>query len=290
MSKRRSSGLPTRHAAVQNRQSLATGFRDVDNSGDTHACQKCLDMITGIPFFHEIKEESFRIIADTEPDNVMDAGCGAGIDLVTLASALPEKCHFFGLDMSGFLLARAAERTKGVRDRCLLVRGDITNIPCRDGIFDACRIDRVLQHVHEPETGIHELARILKPGGTLIAFDNDWDTFSITLDDQDIAARLARFWRDSFASSHIGRDLSGIFTKCGMADIHAVPRTLVLTDFSIAEHVFDIPVLLNRTEQAGIITHDERITIRDELCQRVEEGTFSSGYTGFLVWGKSPGK
>jgi len=68
-----------------------------------------------------------------------------------------------------------------------------------------------------------------------------------------------------------------------------VPRTLALTDFSIAEKVFDIPVLLNRTEQSGIITQEETITIRDELCQRVEEGIFSSGYTGFLVWGNKPG-
>ena len=289
MSKHRSSALPTRHAAVQNRQSLATGFRDVDNSGDTHACHQCLDLIAGIPFFHEIKEDSFRIITDADPEYVLDAGCGVGTDLVALASCLPEKCQFFGLDMSGSLLARAAERMTRMRDRCSLVRGDITNIPYQDGIFDACRIDRVLQHVHEPKNGISELVRILKPSGTLVAFDNDWDTFSITLDDQDLAAKLARFWRDSFASGRIGRDLSGIFTECGMADIHAVPRTLVLTDFSIAEHVFDIPVLLNRTEQAGIITHDERITIRDELCQRVEEGTFSSGYTGFLVWGEKPG-
>jgi len=275
---------------MQNRQSLATGFRDVDNSGDTHACHQCLDLIAGIPFFHEIKEDSFRIIADADPDYVLDAGCGAGTDLVTLASCLPEKCQFFGLDMSGSLLARAAERTKGIRDWCLLVRGDITNIPCRDGIFDACRIDRVLQHVHEPEQGIHELARILKPGGTLIAFDNDWDTFSISLDNQDLAARLAGFWRDSFASGRIGRDLPGIFSECRIADIHAVPRTLALTDFSLAEHVFDIPVLLNRTEQAGMITHDEGITIREELHQRIEEGTFSSEYTGFLVWGKKLGE
>ena len=287
MSKRRS---PTMDAAVQHRQSLATGFRDVDRSGDATACNRCLDLIAGIPFFHEIKQESFRIIADADPDRVLDAGCGAGTDLVALATSLPVNCQIMGLDASESLLARAAERTAVVRDRCSLVKGDIKNIPFRDRVFDSCRIDRVLQHLHEPETGVRELIRILKPGGTLIAFDNDWDTFSISLDDQDLAARLARFWRDSFASGRIGRELHRIFTECGIVDIHAVPRTLVLTNFSIAEQVFDIPVLLNRTEQAEVITQEEMITIWDELCSRVEEGTFSSGYTGFLVWGKKPWK
>ncbi len=286
MSKRRS---PALDASVQHRQSLATGFRNVDHSGDTTACNRCLDLIAGMPFFHEIKQESFRIIADTDPNIVLDAGCGAGTDLVALASCLPVNCQIMGLDTSKSLLTRAAERTKGVRGRSFLMTGDVRNIPCRDGVFDGCRIDRVLQHIHEPEQGIFELTRIIKPGGTLIAFDNDWDTFFISLDDKDLAARLARFWRDSFASGRIGRELHRIFSEFGIVDIHAVPRTLVLIDFSIAEQVFDIPVLLNRTEQAEVITQEEMVTIMDELCSRVEEGTFSSGYTGFLVWGKKPG-
>ncbi len=242
-----------------------------------------------MPFFQEIKEDSFRIIADTDPLRVLDAGCGAGTDLTTLASRLPEKTHIYGLDMSGSILAHAAERTKGVRDRCSLVRGDITNIPCRDAVFDSCRIDRVLQHMCAPDLGILELARILKPGGTLVAFDNDWDTFSINLDDQDLASRLARSWRDSFVSGRIGRDLPGIILECGLTDIHRDPRTLVLTDLSIAEQVFDLPVLIDRSERAGIITPFEMAGIREEFCRRAGEGTFCTGYTGFLAWGIKPG-
>ena len=285
MSKRRSPAPPAWDTTIQHRQSLATGFRDVDSSGDPNACNRCLDLITGIPFFHEIKQVSFRILADTDPLRVWDAGCGAGRELVALASCLPVNCQIMGLDASESLLARAAERTAGVRDRCSLVRGDIKNIPCRDRVFDACRIDRVLQHLHEPEQGIFELTRILKPGGTLIAFDNDWDTFSISLDDKVLAARLARFWRDSFASGRIGRELHRIFTECGIVDIHAVPRTLVLTDFSIAEQVFDLSVLIDRTELAGALTPNETGAVREEFCRRAHEGTFSSGYTGFLAWG-----
>ena len=70
-------------------QYLATGFRDVDRSGDTTACTRCLDLLSDIPFFHAVKEESFRIIAGTEPERVLDAGCGAGNDLCALAPLLP---------------------------------------------------------------------------------------------------------------------------------------------------------------------------------------------------------
>ncbi len=214
---------------------------------------------------------------------------GAGTDLLSLAANLSTHSQLAGLDASQSLLALAAERTSSIQERCSLVRGDITRIPCKDGVFDACRIDRVLQHLREPQKGIRELVRVIQPGGILVAFDNDWDTFSISLDDQDTADRIARFWRDSFASGRIGSELPGIFEKCGLVEIHAEPRTLMLTDLSVAGQVFDLSVLLDRTEQAGVLSSGKTAEVRVELRRRAEDGTFSSGYTGFLVWGTKPG-
>lgn len=153
-------------------------------------------------------------------------------------------------------------------------------------MFDACRIDRVLQHIQEPECAIRELTRVLAPGGTLVAFDNDWDTISISLSDRDLAHRIGRFWCNSFASGGTGRDLPRIFHESGFSDIGVEPRTLVLTDLSLAEQVFDIPHLLDRMSQAGALKCGDVTSVRDELYRRAGEGTFTSGYTGYLVWGK----
>jgi SAM-dependent methyltransferase len=155
-------------------------------------------------------------------------------------------------------------------------------------VFDACRIDRVLQHIPEPEQVIRELARILAPGGTLVAFDNDWDTLSIGTSDTDVSARLTRFWSDSFASGRIGKDLAGIFHRAGLTDIHAEPKTLTLTDRALAEKVFDIPALLGRMKEAGILSDGEIVAIKTNLARRAKEGTFTSGYTAYLVWGRKP--
>jgi len=270
------------------RQSLATGFREVDTSGDTGACCRCLDLIAGIPFFQDVKRDSVRIIADAGPARVLDAGCGTGGDLAALASTLPRNCGIAGIDASASLLARAAERTAGTGDRCLLVRGDILDMPFSNGVFDACRIDRVLQHIHEPQRAIRELTRVLAPGGILVAFDNDWDTFSISLDDQELAGRIGRFWRDSFASGRIGRDLPRIFGEAGLIEIHGEPRALVLADLPVAEQVFDLPHLIERMAQSGALTPAETAVIWEELIRRSCKGTFFSGYTGYLVRGTKP--
>ena len=266
-------------------QYLATGFRDVDRSGDTAACTQCLDLLADIPFFRDIKKESFRIIAGREPALVLDAGCGAGNDLCSLTPLLPPASRIAGLDTSAALLATATQRTAAHRDRCFLIRGDLTRIPCRDGVFDACRIDRVLQHIRDPEQVIRELVRILAPGGTLVAFDNDWDTLSIGMSDTKVVAKLTRFWSDSFASGRIGKDLAGLFRSAGLSGIHTEPKTLTLTDLALAEKVFDIPALLGRMNQAGIFSDGEIAAIKTDLARRAKEGTFTSGYTAYLVWG-----
>ncbi|HEX3002023.1 MAG TPA: methyltransferase domain-containing protein [Methanoregula sp.] len=271
---------------VPSRQSLATGFRNVDTSGDTDACHRCLDLIAGIPFFRGIKEESFRIIADTRPRQVLDAGCGAGADLVALAALVSPECRLVGLDASAALLSRAVERTTtGCREQCSLARGDITQTPFRDDAFDACRIDRVLQHLNKPDAAVRELARILRPGGVLVAFDNDWESFSISLGDQEIAARIRKAWHNSFASGRIGRHLPSLFETCGITAVRAESRELVLTDLAMATQVFDLPDLLERMVRAGELEPGETAIIWEELIRTEKKGAFKAGYTGYLVRG-----
>jgi SAM-dependent methyltransferase len=272
------------------RQFLSAGFQDVDGSGTPGTYRQCLDFICGIPFFHEAKERSFRSIVETDPVSILDAGCGAGSDLAALASRIDAGCSLAGLDSSSSLLRMAWDRTREYRGRCSLIRGDILDIPCRGGAFDAVRIDRVLQHLPGPVRGVRELVRVLVPGGTLVAFDNDWDTFRIDLDDRDLALRLTRFFRDSFASGLVGRELPEIFADCGLEEIRVEPRTLVLHDLSIAWQLFDLSALLQRTQEKGIMTPAEVLEVRAELSRRAEEGTFSAGYTGYLVWGTKPAK
>lgn len=269
-------------------QYLAAGFRSVDTSGNTPAYTACLDLLSDVPFFREVKQESFRIIAGTYPSRVLDAGCGAGTDLVALAGLLPPSSQITGLDASAALLATASGRTAEIRDRCHLVRGDLVHIPCRDEMFPAVRIDRVLQHIHNPACVIRELARVTAPGGTLVAFDNDWETFSVSLDDHETAARITRFWRDSFASGRAGADLARHFQKVGLGSIHVVPRTLMLGSLSVAEKVFEIPTLIGRMAGAGIFSEQETAAIREELAHRDAAGTFACGYTGYLVRGTKP--
>jgi ubiquinone/menaquinone biosynthesis C-methylase UbiE len=62
----------------------------------------------------------------------------------------------------------AGLQTKSWRQDNLDIVSDITSIPEPDGSFDAILCTEVLEHVPNPIAALTELARLLRPGGSLI--------------------------------------------------------------------------------------------------------------------------
>ena len=71
------------------------------------------------------------------------------------------------LDASEALLEAARLQTEG-DSRVSVVLGDAYQLPFPDASFDAAVCIRVLHHFEDPRPAIHELARVLRPGGVLV--------------------------------------------------------------------------------------------------------------------------
>lgn len=72
---------------------------------------------------------------------VLDVGCGVGHDLVRLEDG---DLRAVGVDAS-FGMLRIARRRLDPSTR--LVQAEGANLPFRDGCLEACRVERLLQHV-----------------------------------------------------------------------------------------------------------------------------------------------
>jgi SAM-dependent methyltransferase len=92
---------------------------------------------------------------------VLDAGCGTGWNL----RSLPQMAGGYGIDLnrSGLGCARDGGLTR-------LARASVTALPFRDATFDLVTSFDVLYALTEDEArlAMSEMARVLKPGGTLI--------------------------------------------------------------------------------------------------------------------------
>jgi SAM-dependent methyltransferase len=92
---------------------------------------------------------------------VLDAGCAFGFLTRRLARRYPEVS---GIDLDAGYVARTRRAVPGADIRI----GPVSRLPWPDGHFDAAVCLDVLEHCPDPAAATAELARVLRPGGTLV--------------------------------------------------------------------------------------------------------------------------
>src|SRR5256886_2934168 len=100
------------------------------------------------------------------PDDViLDVATGTGL----VARALRERygCRVVGLDRSADMLLAAAGRNGHMP----LVRGRAERLPVPDESFDHLTFTYLLRYVDDPAAVMRELARVVRPGGRIVALD-----------------------------------------------------------------------------------------------------------------------
>lgn len=105
-----------------------------------------------------------QAVADAKPRRILEVGCGWG----ELAEWVRREtgAEVVALDLSPRMVELARER--GVDARV----GDVQALPFADGEFDVAIAAWMLYHVPDLDTGVSELARVLRPGGRLVVATN----------------------------------------------------------------------------------------------------------------------
>jgi ubiquinone/menaquinone biosynthesis C-methylase UbiE len=103
-----------------------------------------------------------------EGDRVLDAGCGTGRALPPLRAAVGPSGVVVGADLTPAMLA-AAVRAGRHRDGQLLL-ADVAALPLRTESLDAVLGAGLIAHLPNPAENLRELARVVRPGGTLALF------------------------------------------------------------------------------------------------------------------------
>lgn len=101
---------------------------------------------------------------------VLEIGSGSGAMAARLAERFPEM-RLTATDYDEAMVAIARERLAGSGDRVTVERADATALHYEDGRFDAVLSFIMLHHVMDWEGALAEVARVLRPGGTLVGYD-----------------------------------------------------------------------------------------------------------------------
>jgi ubiquinone/menaquinone biosynthesis C-methylase UbiE len=143
---------------------------------------------------------------------VLEAGCGTGMilkELHTMAALA------VGLDLSTGMLHQA--RARGLN----VVHGSVTDLPFGDGEFDLACSFKVLAHVERIEQALSEMARVVRPGGHVVA--EFYNPYSL----RGLIKRLKRPTKISAATTD-----EAVFTRYdSLADVKKIlPPSLELVD------------------------------------------------------------
>jgi SAM-dependent methyltransferase len=113
------------------------------------------------------EELAFEAVREREPGRVLEVGCGPGYFGENLRGRLG--VEVVALDASPRMVELARER--GLE----ALVGDVQELPFPEDDFDVVVANWMLYHVADPDLGLSEIARVLRPGGRLVAatFGND---------------------------------------------------------------------------------------------------------------------
>jgi demethylmenaquinone methyltransferase / 2-methoxy-6-polyprenyl-1,4-benzoquinol methylase len=141
------------------------------------------DLFDGLPTRYDTLEELLSFgqnrrwrtamvdaVAESRPRTVLDVATGtAGV-----AFMLAERtdAHVIGVDLTEQMLRRGQARVRRAAEpRIRLAVARAEQLPFADGTFDALTFTYLLRYVADPGATLRELARVVRPGGTVASLE-----------------------------------------------------------------------------------------------------------------------
>lgn len=155
----------------------------------------------------------------------LDAGCGIGSNTLLLSEAVGHGGHVIGLDLSSefLVIARKIAEKSGLSEQISFQKGNVNHLPFDDDSFDwALSVDCVGYAPLEPLPLVKELARVVKPGGSVAILG--WSSQQLLPGYPQLEARLnatsagiAPFTKGKTPGLHFLRNL-GWFHEAGLKE------------------------------------------------------------------------
>jgi demethylmenaquinone methyltransferase/2-methoxy-6-polyprenyl-1,4-benzoquinol methylase len=112
-------------------------------------------------------------VAGAGQDGALVLDVASGTAGVALQLAERTKARVVGVDLTEGMLrqGQANVTAAGQRPRIALVTGRAEQLPFPDASFDALTFTYLLRYVEDPQATLAELARVVKPGGTVASLE-----------------------------------------------------------------------------------------------------------------------
>jgi arsenite methyltransferase len=129
------------------------------------------DLLARVP---EASCESFAGVANPfslgalrTGEDVLDIGCGAGMDTLVAAQMVGASGNVTGIDMTPAMIAKARSVAETGLTTATIVEGSAERLPLPDASFDVVISNGVIDLIPDKDAVFSEIYRVLRPGGRI---------------------------------------------------------------------------------------------------------------------------
>jgi ubiquinone/menaquinone biosynthesis C-methylase UbiE len=259
-------------------------FSDIDAASNPAEYVHYMDDANAMEFFRAAKQRTHEVLALRPGDHVLDIGCGAGEDVRAMWEMVGPTGRSVGLDRSATMVDAARSRSSDCQVE--FVVGDAEHLHFADESFDACRADRVLLHLSDPQQAVLEMTRVLRPNGRVVTFEPDTGGLLIDAPDKEVTRRIINFRGDVVRSGWIGRQLPRLMKQAGLLDVEVTVLPSPRTDYLHTNASLRLDSYAQRAAEAGVITTRQATDWSESLASVAASGYFFCVVTMFMVVGR----
>ena len=271
------------------RKNLDTAeWADVDQAKDAEYYVSYLDSVSALESVQAYKNQTYNLMKVEEGHCVLDMGCGSGDDALKLVEMVGAKGRVVGIDYSEAMISEAQKLTEESNLPLEFRVGDIYNLEEADNTFDSCRVDRVFQHLTNPQRALAEMVRVTRPGGRIVVFDVDWETLIVDAPNRSLTRKVVNSICDDHHNGWVGRQLFRYFKQASLTDLIVIPTASTMFDYATANQIFHFSVSTEALQKSDEVSASQVKDWLNALVQADETGQFFCGMNGYSVCGKKP--
>ena len=238
----------------------------------------------------EYRHKLYQHVDLTNCERVLDVGCGTGA--ITMDIAEHTKGDVIGIDIDDAKLEESMKSLSHLRNLSFQ-KADVQSLPFEDGTFDLVVFNIVLIYIPDKQRALDEMARVTRPGGYVLAtMEPDYASKIDYPEDNPITPLMWRSLEGIGADLKTGRRLRSFFNTAGLKTTVGMDAT---DDFLLPH---DNETNLQRFEEEFWVlekllksddwSDDQIEDYREEMTERIGNGTLFSLIPGFYAFGKKP--
>jgi len=239
------------------------------------------------PDMQAVNQKLCETVAAKPGERLLEVGSGSGVLCRMLAPNLQPGGQIVGVDISPDMTIEAQKYAfaEGIDNGITFETYSAESLPYPEASFDGAISARLLLHAAEPEIVIHEMKRVIKPGGRVIVMDWDFDTVTVDHADRELTRRLLHWRNDHHGGNNwSGRQLWRRMREAGFQNLTVHPWVSV-----VHNEEDGLTQSLWRAAQvaceARVISSVEQEDWINELKDRIYAGTFFASIVYFIVIG-----